>query len=117
MHDGVAIHVYRVLQEALTNVSRHSGAERAWVRLTFEPAALSLEVEDRGRGFDAGRPRAGGAGLGVVTMRERASLIGGSIAFVHPAAGGTVVRLVVPAASARGSDREETVDSGSASSD
>jgi len=117
VHDGVAIHVYRVLQEALTNVSRHSGAERAWVRLTFDPAALSLEVEDRGRGFDAGRPRAGGAGLGVVTMRERASLIGGSIAFVHPAAGGTVVRLVVPAASARGSDREETVDSGSASSD
>ena len=116
VHSGVAIHVYRVLQEALTNVSRHSGADRARVRLSFEPAALSLEIEDRGRGFDAGRPRAGGAGLGVVTMRERASLIGGSIAFIHPAAGGTVVRLVVPAASARGPERETTVDSGSGSS-
>jgi signal transduction histidine kinase len=115
VHSGVAIHVYRVLQEALTNVSRHSGADRAQVRLSFEPTALSLEIEDRGRGFDAGRPRAGGAGLGVVTMRERASLIGGSIAFVHPAAGGTVVRLVVPAASARGPERETTVDSGSGS--
>jgi signal transduction histidine kinase len=97
---SVAIHVYRVLQESLTNVARHSGSERAWVRLTFAPDSLSLEVEDRGRGFDAGRPRAGG-GLGVVTMRERASLIGGSIAFVDAAEGGTLVRLVVPAASAR----------------
>jgi signal transduction histidine kinase len=104
-----------VLQEALTNVW-HSGAD-VRVRLSFAPGALSLEIEDRGRGFEAGRPRAGGAGLGVVTMRERASLIGGSIAFVHPAAGGTLVRLVVPAASARGADREETVDSDSASSD
>ena len=96
VHNGVAIHVYRVLQEALTNVARHSGADRAWVRLSFAPGALSLEIEDRGRGFDAGRPRAGGAGLGVVTMRERASLIGGTITFSSPPAGGTLVRLVVP---------------------
>jgi len=96
LDNDVAIHVYRVLQEALTNVSRHSGADRAWVRLSFEPASLSLEIEDRGRGFTANRPRAGGDGLGVVTMRERASLIGGSIAFSNPAAGGTLVRLVVP---------------------
>ena len=54
---SVAIHVYRVLQESLTNVARHSGSERAWVRLTFAPDSLSLEVEDRGRGFDAGGPR------------------------------------------------------------
>ncbi len=94
--DGVAIHVYRVLQEALTNVARHSESDQAWVRLTFEPASLSLEVEDRGLGFDA-RRRPGAAGLGVVTMRERASLIGGSIAILSPPGGGTLVRLVVPA--------------------
>ena len=98
---GVAIHVYRVLQEALTNVARHSESSQAWVRLMFEPASLSLEVEDRGRGFDAGR-RPGAAGLGVVTMRERASLIGGSITFLNPPEGGTLVRLVVPAPGARG---------------
>ena len=94
--NDVAIHIYRVLQEALTNVSRHSGSDRAWVRLSFEAASLSLEVEDRGRGFTANRARAGGDGLGVVTMRERASLIGGSISFSSPPAGGTLVRLVVP---------------------
>jgi signal transduction histidine kinase len=100
VQSAVAIHIYRVLQEALNNVSRHSGSDRAWVRLSFEPASVSLEVEDRGRGFDADRQRASGDGLGVVTMRERASLIGGSIAFSSPAAGGTLVRLVVPRGSA-----------------
>jgi hypothetical protein len=90
-----------VLQEALTNVSRHSGSDRAWVRLSFEPASLSLEVEDRGRGFTAQSQRAGGDGLGIVTMRERASLIGGSLAFSSPDAGGTLVRLVVPRAESK----------------
>ena len=102
VQNDVAIHVYRVLQEALTNVSRHSGSDRAWVRLSFEPASLSLEVEDRGRGFAADGTRAGG-GLGVITMRERASLIGGSIGFSSPPAGGTLVRLVVPRGRAEGS--------------
>jgi signal transduction histidine kinase len=99
--NGVAIHVYRVLQEALTNVARHSGSDRAFVRLKFEPTSLTLDVEDRGRGFDARRPRSGAAGLGVITMRERASLIGGSLAFLDAPGGGTLVRLVVPATGAR----------------
>ena len=61
-----AIHVYRVLQEALNNVARHSGATAAWVRLKYEPD-LELEVEDHGK---VSRTR--GDGLGVVAMRERA---------------------------------------------
>src|SRR6185436_15371089 len=49
--DGTAeIHVYRVLQEALNNVARHSGADRAWVRLKHEAGVLELEVEDHGKG-------------------------------------------------------------------
>jgi signal transduction histidine kinase len=106
VQSAVAIHIYRVLQEALNNVSRHSGSDRAWVRLSFEPASVSLEVEDRGRGFNPDRQRASGDGLGVVTMRERASLIGGSIAFSSPAAGGTLVRLVVPSSSANESSAD-----------
>jgi len=81
-------------------VARHSESDQAWVRLTFEPVSLSLDVEDRGLGFDA-RRRPGAAGLGVVTMRERASLIGGSIDILSPPGGGTLVRLVVPASGAR----------------
>ena len=89
----VSIHVYRVLQEALSNVARHSGAERAWVRLRFLPNQLELEVEDHGKGIDRTSVR---RGLGVVLMRERAAIVGGAIEFLRPQGGGTLVRLTVP---------------------
>jgi two-component system sensor histidine kinase UhpB len=81
-----------VLQEALSNIARHSGADRAWVRLRFTPASLELEVEDHGTGMQAAGPR---RGLGIVGMRERAALVGGSVVFTRPAEGGTLVRFVV----------------------
>ena len=89
----VAIHVYRVLQEAINNVTRHAGTDRAWVRLGYTDDGLELEVEDHGKGLDrAARPR----GLGIVTMRERVELLSGTIAFSRPAEGGTLVRVTVP---------------------
>ena len=58
--DGsAAVHVYRVLQEALNNVARHSGAKRVWVRLRFAAEHLQLEVEDHGSGFSGVRQRQG----------------------------------------------------------
>ena len=92
--DGnAAIHVYRVMQEALNNVTRHSGANEAWVRLRFLPRALELEVEDHGSGFAAPTVK---QGIGLVAMRERAELLGGSIEFAKPSEGGTLLRLRVP---------------------
>jgi len=92
--DGSAgVHVYRVLQEALNNVARHSGARQAWVRLQFLPDALELEVEDHGAGFGE-RPK--NRGIGLVAMRERSELMGGQIIFSRPAEGGTRVHLAVP---------------------
>jgi signal transduction histidine kinase len=79
--DTIGIHVYRVLQEALTNVAKHAGVTEAWVRLHATDGLLTLEVEDRGGGLT---PAADRRGLGVVTMRERAALLG------------TLVQLVVP---------------------
>lgn len=94
--DGAAsVHIYRVLQEALNNVARHSGAQQAWVRLRFLSEALELEVEDHGTGFVRGAAK---PGMGLVAMRERAELLGGTIEFVQLAAGGTLVRLRVPKA-------------------
>jgi signal transduction histidine kinase len=89
----MGIHVYRVLQEALGNVARHSGANRAWVRLRSEGGTLELEVEDHGRGL---APDVTRRGLGVVAMRERAELLGGTLEFLTPREGGTLVRLRVP---------------------
>ena len=91
--DTTAIHVYRVLQEAVNNVARHSGATRAWVRLRSQTRVLELEVEDHGKGLDADTAR---RGLGLVAMRERAGLVGGTLEFLRPHAGGTLVRLTVP---------------------
>lgn len=90
---GRGIHVYRVLQEALNNVVRHSGVEKARVRLRFQADALDLEVEDHGKGFDIQHAL---RGIGVVAMRERAQLLGGTIDFVRPPEGGTRVLLKVP---------------------
>jgi two-component system, NarL family, sensor histidine kinase UhpB len=92
--DGsAAVHVYRVLQEALNNVSRHSGAKDAWVRLRFLPQALEVEVEDHGTGFTTQKTT---QGIGLVAMRERAELLAGKIEFSSPAQGGALVRLRVP---------------------
>jgi signal transduction histidine kinase len=94
--DGnAAIHVYRVVQEALNNLTRHSGAGESWVRLRFLPQTLEVEVEDHGRGFEAEQAK---QGIGLVAMRERAELLGGTIEFLKPAQGatGTLVRLRVP---------------------
>jgi signal transduction histidine kinase len=90
-----AIHVYRVVQEALNNLTRHSGASESWVRLRFLPQALEVEIEDHGKGFEA---QAAKQGIGLVAMRERAELMGGAVEFLRSTQGGngTLVRLRVP---------------------
>ena len=91
----VAIHVYRVLQEALSNIARHSQSSRAAVRLRFLPDTVVLEVEDDGVGFGGGKES---RGMGLVSMRERAELVNGRVEFIDCDGGGVLVRLTVPAA-------------------
>jgi len=85
--------LYRVLQEALNNVVRHSKSPSAQVRLSFLEDAVVLEVEDRGIGLGKGK----GRGMGLVSMRERAELVNGRVEFLDAVGGGTLVRLTVPA--------------------
>jgi len=94
---SAGVHIYRVLQEALNNVSRHSGASEAWIRLRFSKDSLELEVEDHGKGFVAEKMQ---RGIGLVAMRERAELIGGMLAVSPEMPGGTRVRLQIPRARA-----------------
>jgi signal transduction histidine kinase len=89
---GIAIHIYRVMQEALNNVARHSKTSQAAVRLRFLPASIVLEVEDDGVGF-RGRDK---QGMGLVSIRERAELVNGRVEFVDRTEGGALVRLTVP---------------------
>jgi len=87
-----SVHVYRVLQEALNNVAKHARSAAAQVRLNLSPDLLVLEVEDSGSGFSGRR----GQGMGLVSMRERAEIVGGQIEFLTGSTGGALVRLTVP---------------------
>jgi signal transduction histidine kinase len=95
--------IYRVIQEALTNVSRHAQASRAMVSVVARDGVVTASVTDDGRGLpDAGKlgPRGDGleGGFGMGGMRERAELVGGELEWVPAPGGGTTVRLVVPLA-------------------
>jgi PAS domain S-box-containing protein len=92
---AVAITVYRVLQESLTNISRHARAKRAWVILGVSGNWLQLEVEDDGQGIkdaDLTRPRS----LGLKGIRERVLYLGGSVEVGRAPRGGTRVLVRVP---------------------
>ena len=87
--------VYRVAQEALTNVARHAGVDAAALRLARHDGTVELVVSDEGRGFrvDASTPT-----VGIRGMRERAVLVGAELDLQSSPGAGTTVRLVVPAA-------------------
>lgn len=91
--DAVAIHMYRILQESLNNVVRHAGVREAWVRVSYSPEKMEMEVEDHGVGLPD-RPQE--SGLGMIGMRERAELLGGRIEFRRRPGGGTVVWVEAP---------------------
>jgi len=94
----VELVVYRVAQEALTNVVRHADAEHATVSLKAEDGAVVLRVRDDGRGLPAELPK-GTAGLGG--MRERALLVGGTLTIGSDPERGSEVKLEVPGGEAR----------------
>lgn len=96
MDPDKAVAVYRVLQEALTNVARHAGARRIQVALRRDGGCLRLVVADDGHGFDVHGERPGGTGyLGIVNMRERVAAFGGEF-HIDSGAAGTTVRVSVP---------------------
>ncbi|WP_432135267.1 sensor histidine kinase [Streptomyces sp. bgisy154] len=92
---GVELCVYRVVQEALTNVLKHARGARAEVRLSYEPRHVTVSVTDDGEGVVPVRMRSGG-GHGLIGMRERAKLYGGQISIGPRDQGGFAVRLTLP---------------------
>ena len=89
---------YRIVQEALTNVSRHAGHACASVHLHYTPETLSVQVDDDGKGMaTATGTRTSGPGLGLVGMRERVSALGGRLQAGPRDAGGFRVRAELPA--------------------
>jgi signal transduction histidine kinase len=86
---------YRIVQEALTNVSRHAGQACASVHLHYTPEAFSVQVDDDGLGSSTGT-RPSGPGLGLAGMRERVSALGGRLQTGPQDDGGFRVRAELP---------------------
>jgi signal transduction histidine kinase len=93
----VALGLFRVAQEALNNVLKHSGVKEATLHFSCSDRVITIRVEDRGRGFD---PYARGAGLGLVSMRERLTQLGGEVVIESRREEGTAVEARVPRAAA-----------------
>lgn len=94
LEPAVEVAIYRIAQEALTNIARHAGASRVSVRSSFTDTVMSLVIEDDGKGMDKS---ARSPGRGVHGMRERAALLRGSFAIGAGADGrGTRIELQLP---------------------
>ena len=97
-HDATTA-LYRVAQEALTNVARHSGADTVLIGCTASADQVVIEIEDDGSGFDPAamaHPRESGEGLGLLGMRERLALLGGSLTIESEPGRGTRVVAMLP---------------------
>jgi len=90
---GIDISAYRIVQEALTNVLKHSGASQAEVGVEYTPDQLRIEVRDNGRGAAA---RNGGSGHGLIGIRERVKLYGGEMSTGSANGGGFVLSARLP---------------------
>jgi signal transduction histidine kinase len=98
MPSEVALCLFRVVEESLTNIAKHSGADTAHVCLTSNADGLHLRIEDAGSGFDASTLERR-AGLGFVSMQERLRIIRGTIHVDSAPLRGTRIDVSVPSGS------------------
>jgi signal transduction histidine kinase len=97
--DPLKLSIYRILQEALNNVTKHSGADRVVISLAETAGVLQLTVEDNGRGFaveSVSSQDGSQRGFGLGSMRERAYLSGGTVSVNSAEGNGTIVQAVWP---------------------
>ncbi|MCK8517083.1 histidine kinase [Methylonatrum kenyense] len=90
---ALAIHIYRAVQECLTNISRHADATRVTVSVNRRSGTIQAEVRDNGRGFET---EAGGSGFGLLGIRERLAGLGGSVSIDSRPGQGVRVRMTAP---------------------
>jgi two-component system NarL family sensor kinase len=92
--------MFRVVQESLTNIQRHSGSSQAKIRIECDPGKITLEISDKGSGISGNQRRRNGKlslglGVGIPSMHERVKLIGGQLD-IESGSSGTTVRVTIP---------------------
>ena len=93
--DGKLV-LYRIVQEALNNVARHAGVERARVGIRVSESVIHCEIADEGRGFTPAEADAEGRGMGILGMQERAAMLGGDVIVESQPGVGTRVVVRIP---------------------
>lgn len=99
LHDDIELNLYRIIQEALGNIEKHSDASRVSLRLAREGPQLRASIRDNGRGFDPLSPyskKSKPPGMGLVDMKERASLLGGQCHLRSTPGSGTEILVEMP---------------------
>ena len=89
------IHLYRIAQEALTNIAKHSGATSVGIRLRNTEGDLYFSISDNGRGFDLSKEGRVG-GMGLIGIRERVTILGGKVWIESESGSGTTIRMEIP---------------------
>lgn len=111
MPPDVELVLYRVAQEALTNIAKHAGASAIWIDLDRSPDDVSLSIRDNGRGFDPGSAVSSdgkGLGLGMFGMEERVALVGGRFRVWSAPGQGTEIFAYIPLGAYAGPARSRT---------
>ena len=94
----LASHLYRMVQESLTNIERHADATKAVVSLRLDPTGkLTVEISDNGKGISSEMKRKAKS-FGLIGMRERVALLGGEFVIRSELGAGTSVEIVIPPA-------------------
>lgn len=98
---GIEVTLYRIAQEALTNVLRHANAKQVEVSLARLPNGVLMRIEDDGCGFSTRQAteKSGRRHLGLISMHERAAIVGGQLDVFSAPGGGTAVQVFIPTAS------------------
>lgn len=101
MKSDAEMALFRVVQESLTNIQRHSGSRKAKIRIKRDQGMITLEISDKGSGI-SGNPRRRkgespfGLGIGIPSMHERVKVIGGQLD-IQSSGSGTTLRVTIPA--------------------
>jgi two-component system sensor histidine kinase DegS len=107
LHPEASIAIFRIFQESLRNIKRHSSAAEVHVTITLDAGHLNLQIEDDGVGFDLTRPS---PGLGLITMRERAQLLKGEFSVKASPGGGCQIRVTIPMKEGWRNDTQKDLD-------
>jgi signal transduction histidine kinase len=111
--DHVEIAIYRIAQEALSNIAKHAEAASACMQLSDRGNAIVLTIQDDGKGFEVEkvrRQKGPGCGLGLISMRERAEMLGGSFRIESSLKSGATIHVVIPIPSSKAHEENQDPD-------